>query len=322
MVLINTVRSALRRRESPSAAADIAVAALVGGASYLARMSGNALLMFPELGALTYGVLHRPNGAWASSPVLLVVTPFLAGAVGTVVTRSLPYGVLSVLIVVFSALLIIRLLRSPIAPAISAGLLPLTLGETGWWYAPSLVVGCGTLAVISVLRRRFWPPAMETEAAGPDEGRGGGAPGRDLSWLPFFAAFLVVAAACAILTGMRFLLFPPLVVIAYEMFVHVEKCPWARRPLLVPVICGFTALVAMLVLGWLGAGAMAAALSALCATIVLRISRLYFPPAVAVAVLPFVMSQPDFRYPVAVTMGAAILCVAFYLWRRLVGRTI
>jgi len=318
---MRSAMSALKSGVSPSASADIAVAAFVGGVSGLAQMSGNALLLFPELGALSYGVFHRPNGPWATSPVLLVATPFLAGVVGTLVTRNLPYGVLSVLIVVISALLIIRLLRSPVAPAISAGLLPLTLGETGWWYAPSLVVGCGSLALISVIRRRLYPVSAGTEAAIHVEMPSGGAAGRDMSWVPFFTVFLVVSAACAIATGMRFLLFPPLVVIAYEMFSHSEDCPWAQRPLLVPVICGLTAAATMLIIGWLGAGPMAAALSALCGATVLRIFRLRFPPAVAVAVLPFVMTQPDFRYPVAVTIGTVILCVAFFLWRSVRGRT-
>ena len=312
--------TALKRSPSPSVEADIAVAAFVGGVSGLARISGNALLLFPELGALSYGVFHRPNGPWATSPMLLMATPFLAGVVGTLVTRSMPYGVLSVLVVVFAALLIIRLLRSPVAPAISAGLLPLTLGEMSWSYAPSLLVGCGSLALISVIRRRLYPVPMANEAASRGEAGNGAATGGDLSWLPFFSAFLVVAAVCAILTGMRFLLFPPLVVIAYEMFAHSEDCPWAQRPLLVPLICGLTATAALLIIGWLGAGAMAAALSALCGTVVLRVFRLHFPPAIAVALLPFVMKQPDFRYPVAVMMGTAILCAAFLLWRTVRGR--
>ena len=311
---------ALKSGVSPSVGADIAVAAFVGGVCGLARMSGNALLMFPELGALSYGVFHRPNGAWAKSPLLLLATPFLAGVVGTLVTRSLPYGVLSVLVVVFSALLIIRLLRSPVAPAISAGLLPLTLGETGWWYAPSLVVGCGSLAVISVLRRRLYPHP-EAEVAHHIEAPSGDRAGRDLSWLPFFTAFLVVAAVSAILSGIRFLLFPPLVVIAYEMFAHFADCPWAQRPLLIPVICGLTAAATLCFISWLGVGVMAVALSALCATTLLRIFRLHFPPAIAVAVLPFVITEPDFHYPVAVTIGAAILCVAFFLWRSLLNKT-
>lgn len=308
------------RHEPPSTAGDIAVGAFVGSVSGFAQLSGNALILFPELGALSYGVLHRPNGGWASSPVLLVVTPFLAGVVGTIVTRSLPYGVPSVLIVVMSALLIIRLLRSPIAPAISAGLLPLTLGETGWAYAPSLLVGCGVLSMISTLRpqrRRF---DTETGVEIRSEAKDCETASRDISWLPFFVAFVVVTAAAATFTGMRFLLFPPLAVIAYEMFAHYEECPWAQRPLMVPVICGLTALATLLVSSWLGGGAGPAALSALCATTVLRFFKLYFPPAVAVAVLPFVMAQPDFRYPAAVTIGTMFLCVAFVGWRYLFRR--
>jgi hypothetical protein len=38
-------------------------------------------------------------------------------------------------------------------------------------------------------------------------------------------------------TGWRLILFPPLVVIAFEMFAHARVCPWARRPFALPVAC-------------------------------------------------------------------------------------
>jgi hypothetical protein len=52
--------------------------------------------------------------------------------------------------------------------------------------------------------------------------------------VPFFLVFLVIALALVQATGWRFLLFPPLVVIAFEMFVHAQACPWAQRPLPFP----------------------------------------------------------------------------------------
>jgi hypothetical protein len=63
------------------------------------------------------------------------------------------------------------------APAMSAGLFPLTFGIRSTLYAPSLLLGLDALALVQA-------------------------------------------------TGWRFLLFPPLVVIAFEMFAHVQVCPW------------------------------------------------------------------------------------------------
>lgn len=297
-------------------ASDALTVSFIAAMSALAQVSGCALLLFPELGALTCDVARRPEGAWAKAPAMLLVTPFLTGLVGTLVSRNLSYGPLSVLVTVMSALVIIRLLRSPIAPALSAGLLPLTLGETSWWYAPLLLVGCGLLAGFSVMRRRLRPGPAAVAPPASQPPAGGKAAGQDVSWLVFFAAFLALGAYGGSVTGMRFLLCPPLAVIAFEMLAHRKRCPWAERPLLVPVVCGLSALGGMLAVTWLGAGPLAAALSVTWGMLLMRAFRLYFPPGIAVALLPIVMPHVDARYPVAATLGAVLLCLMFLLWRR------
>src|ERR1700751_760933 len=93
-----------------------------------AQFSGWYYLLFPELGAVSHDVLTRPWGKWASQPVRLVLTPAVGATIGTLVTRKLPYQVLSILLIVCLCLLLLALLRSNIAPAISAGTLPLVLG--------------------------------------------------------------------------------------------------------------------------------------------------------------------------------------------------
>jgi len=295
---------------------DVATACFMGAISGLADLSGVALLLFPELGALSYDVIRRPHGAWASAPGMLILTPFLTGLVGTVTTRNLPYGLLSIAIVVVSAIVIIRLLHSPIAPAIAAGLLPLTLGQPSWWYAPSLLVGSSLLAGIAMIRRRLHGQPAQDPAA-RDQAKASSHPAeQDATWLPFFAVFLALAASGAALTGVRFMLFPPLVVIGFEMFAHFEKCPWSPHPILIPVICGITATASLLMVDWLGTGTLVVALSVLFSACVVRSFKLHFPPAIAVGLLPFVIDKPDFRYPVAVIAGAMLLSIVFLLWRR------
>ncbi len=95
--------------------------------SWTADFSGYALVFFPELAALSYDVFRRPLGAWASAPWMLAVTPAATATIGLLVTRSLPFGYASVLITVVSCVALVMALRSPIAPAISAGLLPVVL---------------------------------------------------------------------------------------------------------------------------------------------------------------------------------------------------
>src|SRR5262249_14182249 len=131
--------------------------------------------------------------------------------------------------------------RSPVAPAISAGLLPLVLGVTSWWYPPGILLGTTLLAALSVPWKRY---------CRGDAGNSSDAdliqdwleqPPLDYRYLIPLIAFVVIAMAMVQLTGLRFILFPPLVVIGFEMFGHPSVCPWAPRPLFLPAACFLTA---------------------------------------------------------------------------------
>jgi len=121
----------------------------------IASATGAFYVLFPELGALSHDVFTRPRGPWAEAPVLLAITPVLTGAIGIFFTCALPYGYLSVLLTVASAVSVILTLKSPIAPAISAGLLPLVLGVRSWWYPPGILLGTVLLALLSLPWKRL-----------------------------------------------------------------------------------------------------------------------------------------------------------------------
>ena len=76
----------------------IAIIALVANAT------GAFYVLFPELGALSHDVFTRPRGTWANSPIMLAITPVITGAIGIAITRTLPYGFLSVLLNVIGAI--------------------------------------------------------------------------------------------------------------------------------------------------------------------------------------------------------------------------
>ncbi len=129
--------------------------------------------------------------------MLLVATPILTGLVGTLVTHWLAYGPISVSLTVASAMLILAALRSPIAPAISARLLPLTLGITSWWYPASLIVELGSLALLRLAWRRYMP--LPDDIGTPADRRDDAverAP-RQWRWVPAYFLFLIATAALA-----------------------------------------------------------------------------------------------------------------------------
>jgi hypothetical protein len=299
----------------------------------IAYSTGAFYVLFPELGALSHDVFTRPRGTWASAPFLLAITPVLAGGIGIVFTRALPYGYVSVLFTVIGAVALIMVLRSPIAPAISAGLLPLVLGVKSWWYPPGILLGTALLAGLSIgwkrlsVARKWLEPLSPAELL--DEAVEQLPPG--WYWLAALIAFVAVAVFCVEMSAhpavqrylhnsreLRFILFPPLVVIGFEMFGHTAICPWAKKPMLLPAACFTTALGGLFFYQLLGHGAAAAASSMAWGIATLRLFDLHVPPALAVALLPQVMDSPTMAYPVSVGVGTLLMTLWFLSYQSLV----
>lgn len=281
-----------------------------------AHFNGVHYLFFPGLAALSYDVLTRPWGKWACQPGRLVVTPVLGAAVGTLIAQTLPYGVPAILLVVALCLLFLGLLKSNIAPAIAAGVLPIALGITSWLYPASIAVSLVVLVCILLpwqrhCRRKY--PGPHASITGTDDLLET-LPSRNAWVLPFFA-FLTVMAFCAAASGMRLLLFPPLIVIAYEMFAHPTACPWAGKPLALPVACVLTSIGGWVAVILFGSGGIAAACGMVIGIVALRLLRVHLPPTLAVGLLPLVINSPGIQYPVSVAIGAGALTLAFQLYR-------
>jgi hypothetical protein len=132
--------------------------------------------------------------------------------------------------------------------------------------------------------------------------------------------FVAAAVFFVKLTGLRFVLFPPLVVIGFEMFGHTATCPWARRPMLLPAACFLTASGGLLFWNLLGAGPAAAACGMASGMVVLRLFDLHVPPALAVALIPFVMSSPTIAYPLSVGLGTLLMTLWFLFYQSFFGR--
>ncbi|MGH7865006.1 MAG: HPP family protein [Candidatus Binataceae bacterium] len=303
-------------------ASEILALAYISIIATVASATGAFYVMFPELGALAYDVLTRPRGRWCSSPVHLATTPALTGVVGIAITRSLAYGMPSVVATVAGALVIVLGLGSPIAPSISAGLLPLTVDIQSWWYPPGILLGTMLLAGISLvwkpfLLRRGYRGISIDEVSHP---LGEGAHPRALHWIVSLFAFVAVGTGAVHLTGQRFVLFPPLVVIGYEMMRHPSECPWAHRVARLPIICFIAACAGLLFHDLVGVNPLGAALSMACAIAAIRALDVHVPPAVAVALLPMVMNRPTIAYPLAVAFGTTLLALWFVAFRCFLSR--
>jgi hypothetical protein len=288
-------------RATPS----LATAAWLALVTAMANASAIPELLFPELGALASVVFGAPAGSWARAPLLLVLTPALTAVPGVLITRLMPYGLPALLLDLVLCLLLIRVLRSPIVPAISAGILPLTLGITSWLYPPAILVGTGGLALLVALRARLLPPPPgPASAPSPAAAPGDGALRR---WLPAMAVFLLGGYGLVLLLGSRLVLYPPLLVIAYEMLAQRHHCPWQGRYTAVLLVTGGAALAGLLLMRSLGVVPLAAAAAVLITAVLLHLARLRCPPAFGLALLPFVIPLPPPTYPLFTLAGTAWL---------------
>ena len=274
-------------------------------------------LLFPELGALSYDVLTRPGGKWASQPWRLIATPTLTAVVGTLLAGHTSYGCLPILVDVVLSIFVIAILRSAIAPAISAGALPIVLGVRSWLYPPSILAGLGLLVVILTIYRRSGRGHADTaDVSAEDIDEVLESTPRGRYWAVALLAFVALTGLVAQFSGLRFILFPPLITIAYEMFGHPETCPWLKSPWGFPACCFLTALGGLISFRVFGLGALGAGCAMAAGVLMLRVFDVHMPPALAVALLPFAMASPDMKYPASVGIGTLALTGFFLIYQR------
>jgi HPP family len=296
------------------------VVAFIGAIAFTAHTTGIALLLFPELAALSHDVITRPRGKWASQPLRLILTPTITAVIGLYFTRHLSYGALSVAFIVALSLMVIKLMKSTIAPAISAGALPMVLSERSWLYPLAIFGGLTLLVLILLLWRQYGtrddhPTLSETEHSNLVDALE--ALPHDRLWTVTLMAFVLGLGVAAQLTHLRFILFPPLIVMAYELFGHPEVPGWMKRPALFPAVCLLTATIGLIAERTIHPSFVAAMVTVLCSVVVLHLFDVHMPPALAVGLLPFVMDAPDYRFVLSVLLGTASLTLYYLCYKRI-----
>lgn len=278
----------------------------------LSQNAGWRDLLFPELAALSSTLLRDPHGPWARSTWQLVLLPTLCGAIGVWISSHCSDPGAALLLAVLAAKLVLLLARSPLVPALSAAALPVILRIHSWAYPLQIGVGLLLLAGLLVFWRRSRPlPAGSADTPATPAARTPGLEGL-LRWLGLLTLLLLIERC----TGVRYALVPPLIVMAHEGLLDPAHCAWVRRRWLLPIACGATALVGVLVAQLLPSAPLA---TALILAVVLQVQQLLgvrLAPLLALGLLPLVLPAPDLRLVPAVMLGAALLALSLALPER------
>lgn len=264
-------------------------------------------LLFPELGPLAAVLFSRPGGPWARQGWGLIAVPTAAAWLGLWISIHVAPPGLALLLAVAAAQLLLTLLRSPLAPSLSAAALPVVLGLHSWTYPAQIALGLSLLAGVSAVVRGRQPlPPVSPPSAPPAPPRHPTAP-PSRWWVPWFA-YLLVLTALVQLSGWRVLLLPPLIVISHERFAEPWGCPWLGRAWRLPVACAGAGAIGVLAARLLAPHtALVVALSLLLNLALMRRLRLWLPPLLALGLLPLLMPQADWRYVAGVTVAAILL---------------
>ena len=151
-------------------------------------------------------------------------------------------------------------------------------------------------------------------AAGLGQARTSAAPSLR-TWLPPLAIFMAGGLVLVEVLGSHLVLYPPLMVIAYEMLAQPQHCPWQGRGLAVLVVTGGAALAGWLLVQTLEVVPLATLLAVLATALLLHLTRLKCPPAYGLALLPFVIPTPPQTYALLTLAGTAWLLLVVELHR-------
>lgn len=260
-------------------------------------------IIFPEGAALAMGIWVLGLPGWTASRWRVLALPPLYAAAGVVLVKAeLPTAVAEIAAVTFG-LLALQAFDSRLAPALSAGVLPIVFEIDEWSYPVAVLAIC--VAVTTLWRLIHHPAARGLDDVLPER----------YPWSVAASAWLVIVAW--ILIGGQALelsaavLAPPLFVSALEWLGRGEPLAGEglrRWALLVGAGLAGSVAAKLIPVDWI------AGVLAVCATLALMwLLTTPHPPALAIAIIPQILGSTDpLSYTTSIAAGAAALYLGVY----------
>jgi len=292
---------------------------LVTGMFAAAGFFGEKGLIFPEIAALACGAWVMPRPPWRFNAITVWLSPSLAALSGVLILKYLPAPPVCLICAGFLAVVLqLKIARSAVIPSLSAAILPIILRVETLWYALSVCVLTGLIALVHLARtsgrgRDASPTHHERTVAAP--------PRTELAKWGKLTAGVFAMSLVALRGDLLFMVAPPLIV----TYVELSKTESALRQRLwhVLALLGAAALTGVAQLHlfhvvlhwplWISAGVTTGTVFLL-----YQLFSLSFPPAAAIALLPTILPADRlWDYPWQVLLGsAAFIALSVLLFRR------
>lgn len=285
---------------------DILTFIIFFGMVSIAEIFDEKEIIFPEAAALCAGALLAPVQPWSVSKprfVLIMTICSTAGLGLSLVTIPL---ILKVMAGFLIAVVCINVFRCSLVPAISACVLPVLMNTRSIIYPISVFV----LALCTVLFQLFLEKLnlrkqKEFEKTEPLNKKA------VFHWLIMFACILVYSIYPTT-SGNVLLIAPPLIVMFCEMMSDERKFFKKEHTLCIfVIICAVVGSMCNFAAAYFNISAiLCGAVVSVIIILLMNIFKIYFPPAAALAFLPFIVSEDILLwYPLFVAITAIVISV-------------
>lgn len=293
----------------------IAAGVLIVAMTAAAELLAEGEIIFPETAALVVGAWLAPRLPWRVSPLKIFAAVSICALCGVLIVRFLPLPLLPRLLLGYCvAAVVLTCLDITLVPAVSGVLLPILLGTDSFVYP----VAAAALAGIVALGRSFL--AKRQLASAEPEPKDIPAARMLLLW---GGRLLVIAAVAggALAVDAPFAVAPPLLAAFTEL--TDAASPGRKKPLRIwgltvfAAICGCGCRLLICDLAGLPLAA-ATAISIGLFLLVTAKTRLFFPPAAAIAILPMLVeSEALWLFSAQVGAGfGALIVIALLVFGR------
>lgn len=259
-------------------------------------------IILPEMAALTVGSLIYRHPLWVSKPHLLFILPSLTAIAGFGI-NFLPLAVENKLIAIIAlTILLLRLFRSTLVPALATGLLPILTNSTSYGFLISIILLSLVLSLGILLSNRYEPSQNIPTAKHKI---------KDNAFYFIFISFWIVL--CSQSGYLIIAAIPPVLVVSLE---SVHKKTYPLKVMFKQITCLFLAsAIGGLSLYYIQDILLVAILDIALVTLLLKAMNFKLAPAYAMAFLPMVLHQVNltsFHWQVLLMCLLILPCVYLY----------